>query len=164
MADRLTRSEVRILRLVGEELSNKVIARRLGLSLKTVENHLTHAYAKLGTSDRRAAALLVARDYPLISQLPPTPMVDVPSATSSDGALGKASPGDRTLSGGSSWFLPAPPRRRLHILGLILAWAAVAGVLTTGLVNLAAGGINLLAPAAPPNGTLALESSSSRTP
>ncbi len=64
MADRLTRRELQCVRLAGEGLSNKVIRARLDIgSDRTVERHLSNAYAKLGTSDRYAAAELVRRNY-----------------------------------------------------------------------------------------------------
>jgi DNA-binding CsgD family transcriptional regulator len=44
----LTASELRVARLAGEGLSNVEIAQSLYISLKTVETHLSRAYAKLG--------------------------------------------------------------------------------------------------------------------
>lgn len=40
-------------------LADKEIAGRLGISPKTVSNHVEHVYAKLGVSSRAAAALHV---------------------------------------------------------------------------------------------------------
>lgn len=164
MPEKLTRSEVIILRMVGEELGNKDIARRLGRSLNTVQNHLTSAYAKLGTSDRREAALIVARDYPLISQIPATPMAPVGYRSLDEEALGGFAQGVCD-SGPSPWILPAPPTRLIRLLGIILVFAALSGLVTGGLVLMAAGGMETLAPSAPPNAVLALETSSiSRKP
>ncbi len=163
MPDTLTPGEVRCLRLVGEELSNKAIARRLGLSDKTVSNHLTSAYAKLGTSKRREAALIVARDYPNISRLPPIPIAPSTEPPSAQGALGDEAPGGSGAKN-ARWILPSPPRRPMYLLGIILVFAAVMGLLTIGLVQLTAGGVTTLAAAAPPNAVLALDSPSpSRT-
>lgn len=53
----LTGREQEVLALVGEGLTNKVIARRLGISEKTVKAHLTNIYATIGVSDRTQAAL-----------------------------------------------------------------------------------------------------------
>src|SRR5262249_23939826 len=53
----LTRQELQILSLVSQGLNNKVISRRLYISLKTVKNHLTHLFAKLGVANRRQATL-----------------------------------------------------------------------------------------------------------
>ena len=56
--DALTPSERRAVRLAAEGRSNTEIAQELFVSLKTVETHLTHAYAKLGVTGPGAAALL----------------------------------------------------------------------------------------------------------
>ncbi|HKA53495.1 MAG TPA: response regulator transcription factor [Candidatus Binatia bacterium] len=53
----LTRQELQILSLVSQGLNNKEISRRLYISLKTVKNHLTHLFAKLGVANRRQATL-----------------------------------------------------------------------------------------------------------
>ncbi len=53
----LTAREGEVLRLVAQGLPNKTIARRLGISPKTVGNHIEHVYAKLGVSNRAAAAM-----------------------------------------------------------------------------------------------------------
>jgi HD-GYP domain-containing protein (c-di-GMP phosphodiesterase class II) len=53
----LTAREGDVLRLLAEGLPNKAIARRLGISPKTVSNHVEHVYAKLGVSNRAAAAM-----------------------------------------------------------------------------------------------------------
>jgi DNA-binding CsgD family transcriptional regulator len=43
----LTRRETEILRLIAEANSTKKIANRLGVSVKTIESHRTHLFAKL---------------------------------------------------------------------------------------------------------------------
>jgi pentatricopeptide repeat protein len=48
----LTPSEHRVVALAAEGLSNPEIARRLFLTRRTVETHLTHAYGKLGIKSR----------------------------------------------------------------------------------------------------------------
>lgn len=53
----LTERESEVLLLVGEGLANKAIARRLGISDKTVKAHLTRVFAELEVSDRTQAAL-----------------------------------------------------------------------------------------------------------
>jgi len=58
----LTAREREVLLLVGEGMANKAIARRLGISEKTVKTHLTNVFAGLGVSDRVQAALWVERN------------------------------------------------------------------------------------------------------
>lgn len=58
-ASELTPREHEVLALVGDGLPNKLIARRLGISEKTVKAHLTRIFQTLGVSDRTAAALWV---------------------------------------------------------------------------------------------------------
>jgi HD-GYP domain-containing protein (c-di-GMP phosphodiesterase class II) len=53
----LTPREVEILRLLARGLLNKEIARRLGITPKTVGNHIEHIYTKIGVSSRAAAGL-----------------------------------------------------------------------------------------------------------
>jgi DNA-binding CsgD family transcriptional regulator len=48
----LTPTELAVARLAGEGLPNKTIARRLNVSIGTVETHLTRTYAKLGVQSR----------------------------------------------------------------------------------------------------------------
>lgn len=57
----LTDRERDVLELVAEGLDNLRIARRLGLSDKTVRNHLSNILNKLGVADR-SAAIARARD------------------------------------------------------------------------------------------------------
>jgi len=59
--ERLTPREREVLEMIGHGLPNKLIARRLEVSEKTVKNHVTHLLAKLGVSDRTQAALYAAR-------------------------------------------------------------------------------------------------------
>jgi DNA-binding NarL/FixJ family response regulator len=57
----LTAREREVLLLVGEGMANKNIARRLGISEKTVKTHLTSVFNALGVGDRVQAALWVER-------------------------------------------------------------------------------------------------------
>jgi DNA-binding CsgD family transcriptional regulator len=52
----LTPREREVLDLIGEGLTLKQIANRLQITNKTVENHTTRVYAKLGVRNRREAA------------------------------------------------------------------------------------------------------------
>ena len=57
----LTPREREVLALLGEGLTNRLIARRLGVSEKTVKTHVGNVLAKLGVSDRTQAALWAVR-------------------------------------------------------------------------------------------------------
>ncbi len=50
--DALTPSELRVARMAAEGLTNRQIAQELFVTERTVEGHLTHAFAKLGISTR----------------------------------------------------------------------------------------------------------------
>jgi DNA-binding NarL/FixJ family response regulator len=67
----LTGREREILTLLAAALPNAAIAARLGLSAKTVANHLSSIFTKLQVADR-AAAIVRARQAGLSSELPPT--------------------------------------------------------------------------------------------
>ena len=58
----LTPRERDVLTCVCRGLSNKQIARELGLAEKTVKTHVGHIFAKLGVTDRTQAALLAVRE------------------------------------------------------------------------------------------------------
>lgn len=53
----LTEREADVLALIAAGRSNPEIARQLGVSLKTVQNHVSHVLAKLQVRDRTQAAL-----------------------------------------------------------------------------------------------------------
>ena len=57
----LTPREHTVLRLIGEGLTNRQIADRMGLAEKTVKNYTTHLLAKLGLQRRTQAAILATR-------------------------------------------------------------------------------------------------------
>jgi DNA-binding NarL/FixJ family response regulator len=59
---RLTSREREVLRMVAEGLPNKRIARRLGISEKTVKAHLTSTFRTIGVTDRTQAALWAERN------------------------------------------------------------------------------------------------------
>jgi DNA-binding NarL/FixJ family response regulator len=50
-----------VLGLVAQGMSNHQVARRLNLSVRTVEAHLTHIYDKLSVGSRTEAALLAQK-------------------------------------------------------------------------------------------------------
>jgi two-component system, NarL family, response regulator LiaR len=58
----LTRRELEVLDLVARGLPNKLIARELGVSEKTVKTHVGNLLRKLGVTDRTQAALYAVRE------------------------------------------------------------------------------------------------------
>jgi DNA-binding NarL/FixJ family response regulator len=61
-ADALSQREREVLAMVAEGLPNKLIARRLGISEKTVKAHLTSVFRQIGVTDRTQAALWAQRN------------------------------------------------------------------------------------------------------
>src|SRR5690348_8971510 len=61
LATHLTCRESDVLRLLARGLSNRLIARTLDISEKTVKNHLSSIYLKIGATDRTQAALHARR-------------------------------------------------------------------------------------------------------
>lgn len=130
MPDSLSPREIECVRLAGLGLEDKEIAARLGISPRTVGNHLHRAYGKLGVSDRRLAARRLSNGYSgqpiLISDPGEDRSVDHASAEQ---------PGDDGPAVRTTWFLPAPPRGVGGRLVVIVAGAAVALLLTIGIVT-----------------------------
>jgi DNA-binding NarL/FixJ family response regulator len=58
----LSKREEDVLRLVAQGHPNKVIARELSISEKTVKAHLTHIFQRIGVTDRTQAALWAQRN------------------------------------------------------------------------------------------------------
>jgi DNA-binding NarL/FixJ family response regulator len=65
----LTQREGEVLHLIGQGMSNKEIARDLGLSISTVKHHVHHVLEKLKLP-RRAQAMRRVRETPWIAALP----------------------------------------------------------------------------------------------
>ena len=59
----LSMREIEVLRLVAQGMSNRVIAKTLFISEKTVKNHLYNIFKKIGVTDRTKAALLASRTF-----------------------------------------------------------------------------------------------------
>ena len=59
---RLTARELEVLALVSQGLSNQEIAEKLFLSEKTVKNHLTNTFRKIGVTDRTQAVLYAIKN------------------------------------------------------------------------------------------------------
>ena len=53
----LTAREVQISRLVADDLTNREIGVRLGLSHHTIDNHLRRIFGKIGVSSRTGLAM-----------------------------------------------------------------------------------------------------------
>jgi len=64
--ERMTRRQREVLALLGGGLTNRAIARRLGISEKTVKGHLSQVFAQIGVTDRAHAAQW-AKDHGLRS-------------------------------------------------------------------------------------------------
>jgi DNA-binding NarL/FixJ family response regulator len=58
---KLTTRELEVLHMLGAGLSNRAIARRLGITERTVKAHMTSIFQRLGVGDRTQAALWVQR-------------------------------------------------------------------------------------------------------
>jgi DNA-binding NarL/FixJ family response regulator len=67
----LTARECDVLGLIAQGHATKTIARDLGISPKTVGNHIESIYAKLGVSNRAAAAMR-AMQYGLAGPMTPS--------------------------------------------------------------------------------------------
>jgi DNA-binding NarL/FixJ family response regulator len=63
-ATRLSAREAEVLNLVATGLANKQIARRLGITERTVKAHLTAVFQQLGVTDRTQAALWAKDNLP----------------------------------------------------------------------------------------------------
>jgi LuxR family maltose regulon positive regulatory protein len=66
MLEELTEAELRVLRLMAGDLSQREIGRELYLSVNTIKTHTRTIYGKLGATSRREAVAR-ARDLDLIA-------------------------------------------------------------------------------------------------
>jgi len=57
----MTQREIHVVKYVAAGLSNKQIAHRLGISEKTVRNHLSRVFNKLGATNRTEAVMNAMR-------------------------------------------------------------------------------------------------------
>lgn len=58
-APQLTKREREILRLVPSNLSNKELAKRFGITERTMKYHMANLFRKLGVEDRQALNCLL---------------------------------------------------------------------------------------------------------
>jgi DNA-binding NarL/FixJ family response regulator len=63
----LTPREVEVLQLIAQGQRNRSIAERLVISEKTVQNHVSNIFAKLGVEDR-SRAIIWAMQHELIDK------------------------------------------------------------------------------------------------
>ena len=68
----LTTRENEVLGLLAQGMPNKSIARQLGISPKTVSNHIERVYSKLGVSNRTGAAMY-AMHHGIVGTVPTQP-------------------------------------------------------------------------------------------
>jgi HD-GYP domain-containing protein (c-di-GMP phosphodiesterase class II) len=67
----LSEREAQVIALLARGLQTKQIAGMLGISAKTADRHIEHAYRKIGVSTRAAAALFaMEHGLPLLGELP----------------------------------------------------------------------------------------------
>ena len=60
--ERLTYREIEVLEMVCKGMSNQDVAKKLFLSEKTVKNHLTNVFRKIGVTDRTQAVLYAIKN------------------------------------------------------------------------------------------------------
>ena len=60
--DKLTKREIEVLKLLAEGLFNKEIAYKLDISEKTVKNHVSNIFKKIGVFDRTQAAVYAIKN------------------------------------------------------------------------------------------------------
>jgi DNA-binding NarL/FixJ family response regulator len=66
----LTNRQLEIFKLLQDGFDNQSIARELGLSIKTIENHLTRIYRKLNVQSRMEAVNIVKKNPGLLKSIP----------------------------------------------------------------------------------------------
>ncbi|MEV0441749.1 helix-turn-helix transcriptional regulator [Streptomyces spectabilis] len=64
--DELTGREKEVLALLGGGLTNRILARKLGIAERTVKAHIAHIITKLGLASRLEAALIANVYHELI--------------------------------------------------------------------------------------------------
>lgn len=150
MSERLTERQRECLRL-SATMTDKDIGRHLKISHHTVSLHIREALRKLGVSSRKAALRHLACDPLYASDAITPPPIPTPDP---------AAPGDQTgdteqpiEATANTWLLPSPPGRGAR-LGLIFVFAAVAAMITVGIVSVVSGAVGAIAPHAPPTAIL----------
>lgn len=123
---KLTQRERQVVELAGQRLCDKEIAQALGLSPRTVQNHLHRAYEKLGVSHRLQAAKQLS-DYhsgqPVTLSLNDDCASDRGSLSEPEVMTAKVPETAGLRSFLRGW--QRPPKRAGSVLWLILIWALV---------------------------------------
>jgi DNA-binding NarL/FixJ family response regulator len=65
LENRLSAREAEVLRLIAQGLSNQLIADELVISVRTVERHINHIYAKIGVHSKAQATAFALRHRPV---------------------------------------------------------------------------------------------------
>jgi DNA-binding NarL/FixJ family response regulator len=81
-ATQLTARQRELLRCLQQGLDNQSIAHRTGLSVKTVENHLTHLYRQLHVASRLEAVNYIAEHPEVLAGSPPGSIHSIAGVTS----------------------------------------------------------------------------------
>lgn len=146
MAGRLTDRQLECLRL-SATMTDKDIGRHLGISHHTASLHIREAMRRLQASSRKAALRRLASEplygsEAITAAVNPGPDRPAPGDLVGDteGTIGNTT---------AAWILPPPPRPSLRP-GLILVFAAVAALITVGIVNVVSVAVGALASHAPP--------------
>lgn len=153
MPERLTKRQEECLRL-SATMTDKEIARALGISENTVDKHFREILRKFGVNTRKAALRALASDASYATDAIPQTAVSSPEqAVDADrvaGSLASTAPAAGGLYGLYArlgrWRTPGTLRvRTMAIFGWALAGLLVLTVLT-GLVGLVFGGTDPFAP------------------
>ncbi len=148
MPGRLTDRQLECLRLCAT-MTDKDIGRHLGISHHTVSLHVREAMRRLNVPSRKAALRRLASNPLYGPDGIPASALPAPD---------HGAPGDPDDDAGrptrtTAWFLPPPPRRGLRP-GAVLVFAAVAALITVGIVSVVSGAVGALASHAPPTANL----------
>jgi HD-GYP domain-containing protein (c-di-GMP phosphodiesterase class II)/hypothetical membrane protein len=128
----LTEREMQVVVLLARGLQTKQVGRALGISVKTADHHVQHAYAKIGVSTRAAVAVF-AMEHGLLQwgELRYRPPTGVPSVPAEDPATGPGEGREAVMarvdevSGRDSAQGAAEIRDRAQVR--IAGWAGIAG-------------------------------------
>ena len=147
MAAELTPKERECLYLAGRRLSDAEIAQRLDLSPRTVGNHLTRAYAKLGVHDRIRAAAKLSKLYPEYAL--PIGIEGEAASPSPESAQQTDAPAPGPLA--KAFAKLPPPPSRLARLALVLGVATSVAFVFAGVTVIMSVSVDRAAVFAPEN-------------